>query len=161
MIDNTPDHLAVNFSSHLTSERDALRAFITLLENEQQALLTQDSEQLLNLAEAKTQATNNLIALSNTRRRLINPNAENLDTSAWILKNAPSCHDIWNEIRELATRAHNLNKINGDVIQLKLRSNQQALTALLSASENIAGLYGRDGQPSMPIVGIGRTLGSV
>ena len=46
MIDNTPDHLAVNFSSHLTSERDALRAFITLLENEQQALLLKATKNL-------------------------------------------------------------------------------------------------------------------
>ena len=158
MTDRETDHKVANLIPHLNSERDVLRSFIALLENEQQALLSQDSEQLLVLAEAKTQATNKLAELSNIRRRQLNLNAANLDTSAWIQKNAPSCRAVWDEIRQLAKRAHHLNQTNGEVIQLKLRSNQQALTVLLGASQNAAGLYGRDGQPSLPIAG--RTLGS-
>jgi flagella synthesis protein FlgN len=158
LTDNISNHPALNLPSHLINERDKLRAFILLLEKEQQALLTQDSEQLLSLAELKTLETNKLAELSNQRRRSMNLSADNFDTAAWILKNAPSCSVTWNEIRELATRAHHLNQINGEVIQLKLRSNQQALTVLLGASQSAAGLYGRDGQPSLPIAG--RTLGS-
>jgi flagellar biosynthesis/type III secretory pathway chaperone len=81
-----------------------------------------------------------------------------LETSAWVQQYAPSCHAIWDEIRELAARAHHLNHTNGEVIQLKLRSNQQTLTALMGAAQNATGLYGRDGQPSLPVSG--RTLGS-
>ena len=159
MTDHSADYLTVELPSHLINERDALRSFITLLETEQQALLTQDSEQLLTLAEAKTRAVNKLAELSNIRQRQLNLGATNLDTTTWIQKNAPSCRDVWNEIRELATRAHRINQTNGEVIQLKLRSNHQALTVLLGATQNAAGLYGRDGQPSLPIAG--RTLGSV
>jgi flagella synthesis protein FlgN len=143
----------------LKNESDALRAFIALLENEQQALLTQDSEQLLTLAEAKTQAVNKLTELSNIRRRQMNINAESLDTVTWIQKNAPSCRGLWDEIREMASRAHHINQTNGEVVQLKLRSNQKALTVLLGTTQSAAGLYGRDGQPNLPVAG--RMLGSV
>jgi flagellar biosynthesis protein FlgN len=158
LIDNSSDNSAAGLPSHLKNERDFLRSFIALLEKEQQALLVQDSEQLLTLADAKNQAVNKLAELSNIRRRQMNLDAAKLDTSAWIQKNAPSCRAVWDEIRELAARAHHLNQTNGEVIQLKLRSNQQALTVLLGASQSAAGLYGRDGQPSLPITG--RTLGN-
>ncbi|MEI7844152.1 MAG: flagellar export chaperone FlgN [Gallionellaceae bacterium] len=61
-------------------------------------------------------------------------------------------------VSRIGLRAHHLNHTNGEVIQLKLRSNQQALNALLGAAQNTTALYGRDGQPSLPISG--RTLGS-
>lgn len=158
MIDNTAASQVANFSSRLNDERDALRAFVVLLEKEQQALLSQGIELLLPLAEAKTQSAHKLAEIANARRQFLNSNTQNLDTAAWILKHAPASRAVWDEVRELAARAHHLNKTNGEVIQLKLRSNQQALTALLGAAKSTAGLYGRDGQPSLPTSG--RTLGS-
>jgi len=152
------DRLSTDLTFHLNNEISSLRAFLLLLEKEQQALLTQDSELLLTLADEKNQATHKLIELSNLRRRSINLNAVNTDTTAWLEKNAPSCLSAWKEVRELAKQAHQFNQINGEVIQLKLRSNQKALTVLLGANENAAGLYGRDGQPNLPVAG--RTLGS-
>lgn len=133
-----------------------MRAFVALLDKEQQVLLSQDSEQLLPLAEAKTQSTNKLAEMANIRRQLIS--SSKLDTATWIQKHAPACMATWDEIRNLATRAHQINQTNGEVIQLKLRSNQQALTALMGAAKNAAGLYGRDGQPSISVSG--RQLGS-
>lgn len=147
-----------DFSSQLTEERAALRAFVVLLEKEQQTLLNQSVEELQALAEAKTLSALKLTEMANARRNFIRSKAPDLDTSAWILKFAPSCRAIWNDIRELAAKAHQLNQTNGEVIQLKLRSNQQALSALLGAAKSAAGLYGRDGQPSLPTSG--RTLGS-
>lgn len=147
-----------DFTSRLNNEREALRAFVSLLEKEQQALLGQGTEDLLALAEAKTMSARKLTEIANTRHQYLSSKAENLDTAAWILKNAPASRAVWDEVRELAARAHHLNQTNGEVIQLKLRSNQQALTALLGAAQSTAGLYGRDGQPSLPTSG--RTLGS-
>lgn len=158
MTANTSASPAADFPSRLTNERDALRAFVVLLEKEQKTLLNQGIEELLALAEAKTQSANKLAVIANARRQFLNSNSANLDTSAWIQKHAPSCRAIWEEIRALAAKAHHLNQTNGEVIQLKLRSNQQALTALLGAAQSAAGLYGRDGQPSVPISG--RILGS-
>jgi flagella synthesis protein FlgN len=135
-----------------------MRAFVALLEQEQECLLDQDSEQLLSLADTKNQSANKLTEIANTRRRYLQTNSANQDTAAWLAKHAPTSLGIWEEIRELAAQAHHLNQTNGEVIQLKLRSNQQALAALLGASKSAAGLYGRDGQPSLPVSG--RILGS-
>ena len=158
MTETAPDQLSADLTFHLNNERSSLRAFLLLLEKEQQALLTQDNELLLSLAEEKNQATHKLIELSNLRRRSINQRAADTDTTSWIEKNAPGCLNVWKEVRELAKQAHQFNQTNGEVIQLKLRSNQKALTVLLGANENAAGLYGRDGQPNLPVGG--RTLGS-
>lgn len=135
-----------------------MRAFVALLEQEQQCLLDQDSEQLLSLAETKNQSANKLTEIANVRRQYLQLNAAGLDTPAWLSKHAPASRSIWEEIRELAARAHHLNQTNGEVIQLKLRSNQQALSVLLGANKSAAGLYGRDGQPSLSVSG--RILGS-
>lgn len=154
MTGNTALSPASDFSARLNLERDAMRAFVALLEKEQQALLGQDAEQLLPLAEAKTQAANKLTDMANVRRQQVGT----ADTAAWITQHVPSSRTTWEEIRTLAARAHHLNQTNGEVIQLKLRSNQQALAALLGAAKSAAGLYGRDGQPSIAVSG--RTLGS-
>lgn len=153
-----PPLQATNFASRLLEERDALKAFIQLLEKEQQVLLNQDDEQLLTLAESKTQNAYKLSTFANDRRQFLNTGSEPADTAAWLLKHAPSSQAVWDEVRELAALAHHLNQTNGEVIQLKLRSNQQALSALLGAAQTTAGLYGQDGQRSIPISG--RTLGS-
>ena len=153
VIKKTPE-----IASRLNEERTALRAFILLLEKEQQALLNQGAEQLMALAESKILAAHKLTDMANARRQLLNIASEHTDTTSWIQKNAPACCAVWEEIRELADRIHHLNQTNGEVIQLKLRSNQQALGVLLGAAKGTAGLYGRDGQPSLGITG--RTLGS-
>lgn len=158
MTDSTSDFISAELPSHLKNESSALRAFVELLKKEQEALLIQDSDLLLALAEEKTLATQKIVELSNRRRQSLTFKASNLDTTEWIENNAPGCRSAWAEIRELAARAHQINQTNGEVIQLRLRSNQKALTILLSATENAAGLYGRDGQPNLPISG--RTLGS-
>ncbi|TAJ81089.1 MAG: flagellar protein FlgN [Gallionellaceae bacterium] len=152
------DPASADFQTQLNNERDALRAFIALLEKEQQALLQQDNDQLLALAEAKTQTANKLALIANTRRQFLNTHSANLDTAAWIQKYAPACQTVWDAVRKLAEQAHHLNQTNGEVIQLKLRSNQQALNTLLGATQSAAGLYGRDGQPNIPVMG--RILGS-
>jgi len=152
------NNLASDLLIKLNEERAALHAFVVLLEKEQQVLLESDVEPLLTFAETKTQSAHKLAEMGVSRRQAMTPNTANLDTTAWIKQYAPTCSAIWDEVRELATRAHHLNHTNGEVIQLKLRSNQQALNALLGAAQNTTALYGRDGQPSLPISG--RTLGS-
>lgn len=158
MTDDISAARAADFHSLLNHERAALRAFVDLLQKEQQCLLNQDSDELIRLADAKTLSANKLAELANARRQLQNSADAHLDTAAWVLKHAPSSRTAWDEIRKLAEHAHHLNQTNGEVIQLRIRSNQQALTALLGAAKNIAGVYGRDGQPNLGISG--RTLGT-
>ncbi len=145
--------------SQLKIETDALRAFISLLEKEQQVLLSQDSDALLMMAEAKSQAAHKLTVIATARRTLLNLDAENSSMTRWVQQFDPDIKGAWDEILALAALAHQLNQTNGEVIQLKLRSNQKALSVLLGAAQDAAGLYGRDGQPNLPISG--RTLGNV
>jgi flagella synthesis protein FlgN len=154
--DSTTSWANSELTSRLTEERVALHAFVSILEKEQQALLDRDSDLLISLAELKSQSANQLTSLVQARRQLLNTNQA--DTTEWLKQFAPSALIIWNEIQELAKRAHHLNQVNGEVIQLKLRSNHQALSALLNAAKSASGLYGRDGQPNLAISG--RILGS-
>jgi flagella synthesis protein FlgN len=141
--------------ARLNDERDALRAFVVLLEQEQNALLSTDTDALLPLAERKTKESDLIQTLSRARRESL-PDA--LTTEKWLQANSPVGIALWHDIRQLAEQAQRQNHVNGELIQLKMRYNQQALIALVGATQHAAGIYGRDGQPNLPTSG--RNLGS-
>lgn len=145
------------FLSNLNDECAALRAFVVLLEDEQRVLLGQNSEDLLPLSESKIQLANRIAALSEARQQLLPETVR--DTMEWLKRNMSEGLPAWHEARQLAAQAHRLNQTNGELIQIKLRYNQQALGTLYGATQNTAGLYGADGQPNLPSAS--RTLGSV
>lgn len=147
---------STEISTCLLNERAALRAFIAILEKEQQALLDSDSDQLLLLAELKSQAANQITRLTAARRQLLN--FDQIDTANWLQVYTPDLLPLWSELVELGKSAHQNNQINGEVIQLKLRSNTLALNALLNAGKASHNLYGRNGQTSVNIAG--RILGN-
>jgi flagella synthesis protein FlgN len=141
--------------SRLSSERDALRAFVSLLEREQETLLSTDTDALLLLAEEKTRASDDIHARARERRESL---PDSVGTEKWLQSNSPAGLALWHEIRQLAEQAQRQNHLNGELIQLKMRYNQQALVALVGATQHAAGIYGADGQPTLP--SSGRTLGS-
>lgn len=143
--------------SNLNDECAALREFVVLLENEQRVLLGQHTEELLPLAEAKIQLTSKIAALSAARQRYLPEDTGNM--AEWLKRNAPQCLPAWQQARQLAAQVQRLNQTNGEMIQIKLRYNQQALGVLYGAAQSTAGLYGADGQPNLPSGS--RTLGSV
>lgn len=145
-------------TAQLNDEMAALRSFVALLEQEQQLLLSNDADQLLSLSSTKAQAAQRITQLTQQRRITWLP--QPTDTMEAVLpKLAPTLLPTWQNIRKLAAQAQELNRINGELIQSALRRNQQALTALQTASQHAAGLYGPDGQPNLG--GSGRMLGSV
>jgi len=145
----------------LTSERAALLSFLDLLTREQALLVEDHTDQLLELAEQKSTSAINLNGLAEARRGLLRKNIPELSVEtirAWLTQHSPQGLAIWQEIRTLAERAQQLNQTNGELIQMKLRHNQQSL-AVLNGAVNKASLYGPDGQPSFT-PGSGRSLGS-
>jgi flagella synthesis protein FlgN len=148
---------ATEFLSNLNDECASLRAFVVLLEDEQRTLLGQHTEELLRLAETKIQLANNIARLSETRERYL-PQGKR-DMVEWLKQNVPQGLPLWQEARQLAAHVQRLNQTNGELIQIKLRYNQQALSVLYGAAQSTAGLYGADGQPNLPSGS--RTLGSV
>ena len=141
----------------LNRELAELRKFVVLLGSEQQALLNNDTESLLVLSDAKTQAANMLMEMSSSRRKALLANS-NDTMEIWIAKHAPNSQALWSEIRKLAAEAQHLNSTNGELIQSRMRNNQQALSVLYNSSKSAAGIYGPDGQAN--ISSSGRHLGS-
>ncbi len=156
MTSKQPNSAATEFLSNLNDECAALRAFVVLLDDEQRILLGQHSEELLTLAEAKIQLASKISALSSARQKHLPEGTR--DIAEWIKQNAPQSLSKWQEARQLAAHVQRINETNGELIQIKLRYNQQALGVLFDAAQSTAGLYGADGQPSQPSGS--RTLGS-
>ncbi|OGS98781.1 MAG: hypothetical protein A3F73_10245 [Gallionellales bacterium RIFCSPLOWO2_12_FULL_59_22] len=147
--------------SVLTAERAALQNFVALLEREQKMLMENLTDQLLDLSEQKSADALNLNKLADSRRALLQANIPQLDAEAirsWLTMHNPRGLAVWQEILGLAKRAQQLNQANGELIQMKLRRNQQMLE-VLSKAVNKANVYGRDGQTSFS-PGSGRSLGS-
>jgi flagella synthesis protein FlgN len=147
-----PDHLPF-----LGDERTELQAFVSLLESEQRILTSENTDSLLTLAEEKSKFAHRLTAIISARRKELNDSGFG-DMDTWLSHRAPQSLSIWHEIRQLAERAQHLNTVNGELIQVRMRHNLQALGVLHSAASNSAGLYGRDGQPNLSAPR--RTLGT-
>lgn len=146
----------------LSAERAALLDFVALLEREQGMLVENRTDRLLELSEQKSTDALSLNEFAKIRRSLLQENIPefSVDTvHAWLAAHNPQGLAIWHEVLVLAERARQLNSTNGELIQMKLRHNQQSL-AVLSKAANKANLYGPDGQPSFS-PGSGRSLGSV
>lgn len=145
----------------LAAEHAALLKFVALLEREQGMLVENQNDQLLELSEQKSGDALELNKLAETRRALLKQHLPQLTADGirnWLETHSPDGLALWKEIAALAGRAQMLNNANGEVIQMKLRHNQQAL-AVLSNAANQANLYGPDGQASFS-PGSGRSLGS-
>lgn len=119
------------------------------------------TDELLELSERKSADALSLNKLAETRRALLQelvPQA-NADTiRTWLKTHSPQGLSAWQETVSLAKRAKRANQTNGELIQMKLRRNQQML-AVLSNAVDKANLYGPDGQTSFS-PGSGRSLGS-
>lgn len=146
----------------LSDELQAVRSFVELLRQEQ-ILLTENSiDPLLVLAEKKSTDAVRLNELAESRRRQLEERVGTLTSAtieAWLSNHDRECLRIWQDICALAVQAGQLNNVNGELIQMKLRHNQQSLTALTRAVSQ-ANLYGPDGQTNFS-AGTGRSLGSV
>lgn len=159
MVRDTPTQ--TDIASQLQAERAALHAFVALLETEQQALIAAQTEQLLPLAASKTLAVQALNKLANARKNTLLARGAKNDAGgmeAWLQTHAADSLPAWHDIQNLVAHAQEMNRSNGELIQVKLRHNQQALTVLRNAVNSANGLYGPDGQPHLPTSG--RTLGS-
>ncbi|EXI76703.1 MAG TPA: flagellar protein FlgN [Candidatus Accumulibacter phosphatis] len=143
----------------LFAEEVALvRRFVGLLEREQSLLIDGEVDSLPALLRDKNELAARLTAIAEQRSVTLageGLSADRAGVAAWFAAH-PGEHDAraaWAELLPLATHARELNELNGEVIQLRLQNNAQAIEALLGSSGALA-LYGPDGQ-SKPS-GVGR-----
>ena len=136
----------------LKAEADAVSAFVFLLGEEQAALKQGDADALPSIIERKAAATARLGPLSAARNALLDKAGLSRDRSgmeAW-LRQYPgniAVKDHWQRLLELAAEAQELNRLNGELIHLRMGHNAQMLEALRAA--NRQDLYGADGQATL------------
>lgn len=145
----------------LDEEVGRLREFIALLRREQELLKAGDTETLLPLVETKTDLANRLGALAQGREGFLSRQglpAGRAGMEAWLeARGTAAQRTSWRTLLELAAEARTLNELNGKLIGLHMRNNQQAFAALMSATDR-AMTYGPDGQQQAGLGG--RILGT-
>lgn len=132
--------------SVIEAELEAAKAFLSLLNEENFALVEGNTERLSVVVQTKSEHLKEIAHLSQQRNQL-RPLAE---IPAW-LENHPDSRKSWQELILLAEKIKQLNELNGKLIDVRLRGTQQALGMLHSLSRTATSLYGPDGQASLGI----------
>lgn len=135
--------------ANIVSERDATRGFIDLLQREQRTLQQADISALISLTDEKTRRMQELAQMADARNTWLAElgHTDGCGGIERILPDYPAAVEVWRDLLQLAEMAVQLNKINGVLIDQRLRYNQQALAVLQAATSQNSGLYGSDGQP--------------
>lgn len=133
----------------LKCEAESISRVITLLQQEQGALSQGHTEALPEIVEEKNQLFEQLAVLSTQRNSVLEKQGVGPDRSgieAWCArqKQQEPVGEAWAELLELATKAKELNRLNGEIIALRMQHTAQALEALRSESRSLS-LYGPNG----------------
>lgn len=155
---------SASIAAILADELAALREFAALLQKEQSALLDGKADNLVALIDKKSALAARLTDSAQRREAALMElklPAGRAGMEAWLAAAAAdtATREHWQELLPLATEARNLNELNGKLIGTRLQHNQQALAALMGATER-AMTYGPDGQTLAKPGGSGRILGS-
>lgn len=131
----------------LTDEAAAIRAFSSLLEQEQQALVSGTLEALPELTDRKTHAVADLSRLGRERDANLQSLGYTPDEAGARAAAAADKQvgDAWQALIDAAQAAKRANETNGVLIRTRLTYTTQALTVLYGPSQS-APLYGPDGR---------------
>lgn len=139
-----------DFVQIITAEAEAVEQFVDLLKLEQVTLSNGNSDELPALAEQKSKLATHLNSLA--RQRNTSLAAQGLDADrkgveSWCVKypDKKTARMTWTKILSLAGEARELNRLNGELIQMRMQYNAKALEALQGV-RNSLDLYGPDGQ---------------
>lgn len=149
----------------IEAEASAFQDFISILQQEQEVLVQGEIDKLLELARLKSEKIVLLSQLADRRNRFLASQGYDLQHGGmeqWL--NQHASRDIallgqaWKLLLDRAREAQHLNQTNGVMIETRLQNNQQALSVLQAAANQVS-LYGPDGQTQS--TGLGRPLGKV
>ena len=140
------------FPQVVSDEASLVQQFVELLVLEQEILTKGKTDELPAIAKIKEKLAAELNELSRLRNGLLVSLGLPSDRSgmeAWSAANPLQKETIaaWNQTLSLAARAKELNHRNGQLIQLRMKYNSQALEILLRKENNLD-LYGPDGRSS-------------
>ena len=143
------------------AEQAALSRFTEILQQEQQALVKVDADQLALITNDKVKQAEVLNGLA-TRRvaalEKLGVQSDRASVETWLKSQPNEMTNTWNDLLSAAKIAQQLNQSNGALIESQLRHNQQALNTLIGAVDQ-SSVYGPDGQASTTYPTTQRTLG--
>ena len=143
------------------SERASLQALLETLANERQLLTTGDTDRLTDVGSRKRELLLQLAQLGEQRNRLLRKAGVSLDGRGMraLLDHATATDELrteWGLLIEITQKAQQLNEENAVFIEAGMRSNQHALSVLISAASG--NTYGPGGRTVNPLAS--RTLAS-
>lgn len=140
--------------SIVQQETDLLAQLLEVLKREQGALSQGqiDGEQLQANAQAKLPIYQQIEALEN--QRIASLTAQQLTDSPQTMQRIAQqqgCLSAWLQMRSLAQRVKQLNELNGELINHRLRHNQQMLNMLRESSAKFAPTYSEKGDQTAQV----------
>lgn len=145
---------ATVFLQAMTAEAVAIQQFVSLLKLEQTSLSNGNIDNLPEFAEQKNKFSIHLNSLAEQRNTALTAQgfgADRAGIEAWCTKypEEQNTRKAWQKILSLAAEARELNRLNGELIQMRLQYISKALEALQSGKKSLD-LYGPDGQSTTP-----------
>lgn len=138
------------FLQVMSAEVVAIQQFVSLLKLEQTSLSNGNVDNLPEFAEQKSKFSIHLNSIAEQRNAALTAQgfaADRAGIEAWCAKfpEEQSTKKAWLKILALAGEARELNRLNGELIQMRLQYISKALEALQSGNKSLD-LYGPDGQ---------------
>lgn len=136
----------------LQSEILAVKRFVELLRSEQALLQVGDATSLNRITSEKSELIDRLGELAADRNAILVATGFATDgdgLESWVKNGDATAREMRESLLALAAEAKELNRLNGQLIALRLTHTQEALNALTAGQARTA-LYGRDGQTSSP-----------
>jgi flagella synthesis protein FlgN len=138
----------------IAEETTAVRQFVDLLKLEQTSLSNGSTDDLLDFAEQKSKLATQLNKFAAQRSALLVAqgfSADRTGVDAWCASysSKEEAGASWSGLLSLAAEARELNRLNGELIQMRMQYNANALEAL-RGGKNALDLYGPDGQSTSP-----------
>ena len=142
------------FLQTMTAEAVAVQQFVSLLKLEQTSLSNGNIDNLPDFAEQKNKFSVHLNSLAEQRNAVLTAQgfaADRAGIETWCTKHPEeqNARKAWQKILSLAAEARELNRLNGELIQMRLQYISKALEALQSGNKSLD-LYGPDGQSTPP-----------
>ncbi len=137
----------------IDGEATLLEQFVELLRREQASLTQGVADDLPQLADQKNGLVIQLNQLSARRAAFLEAHSLTADRAgidAWCAQaQDPEATETWQKVLQLTMEARELNRVNGELIQIRMQFTTKALEAL-SGAKNSLELYGPDGQSTKP-----------
>ncbi|WP_275096761.1 flagella synthesis protein FlgN [Sedimenticola hydrogenitrophicus] len=133
----------------LSVELECARSLAAILQREHSALKSRDPDRVLEISSEKQQAVEQMQLSGRQREQLlaslrVAPGSEGIE-ALFQANPDTACTDLWRQLGEIAGQLREQNEINGGILALSQRHNQQALDILCGRTES-RNTYGAKGQ---------------